>query len=210
MDEGGLAPLGGERELHKERDPGPLPHSWTRHTCIDLVNSRWMDHLGSGRSYDRLPLPEWRRAFLARYAGRLASRTSDDPELADGLRALRAVLRPMLEAFGRSEPAAAADLHALNGVLAASPQTRRLQAAAGGYRVVDTSEGPDWRWALAEVAASAAELLADGDPSRVRVCANPACSWMFYDETRNGSRRWCEGAICGNLLKVRRHRALRD
>ena len=169
-----------------------------------------MDHLGSGRSYDRLPLPEWRRAFLARYGGRLAGRTSDDPELADGLRALRAVLRPMLEAFGRFEPAAAADVQALNGVLAASPRISRLEAMPGGYRMVEVSASPDWRWALARVAESAAELLADGDPSRLRVCANPACSWMFYDETRNGSRLWCEGAICGNLLKVRRHRARRD
>jgi predicted RNA-binding Zn ribbon-like protein len=57
------------------------------------------------------------------------------------------------------------------------------------------------------VAASAAELLAEGEPARLRVCANSACSWMFYDETRNSSRRWCEGAICGNLIKVRRFRA---
>ena len=187
-------------------EPGPLPHAWTRHACLDLVNSRWMDHLGSGRSYDRLPLPEWRRALLARYA-HLASGTADGTEMVAGLRSLRAALRPLLEAFGRGEPAAAADVQALNGVLAASPRISRLEAMPGGYRMVEVSASPDWRWALARVAESAAELLADGDPSRLRVCANPACSWMFYDETRNGSRRWCEGGICGNLLKVRRHRA---
>jgi predicted RNA-binding Zn ribbon-like protein len=173
---------------------------------VDLVNSRWTDHLGSSRTYDRLPLTEWRRAFLARY-GRLPSETADAPETVAGLRALRDVIRPLLEAFAERQPIAAANVDALNDVLDASPRVRRLEAAGCGYRLVDAPATYDWRRALAEVAASAAEMLAAGEPARLRVCANPACSWMFYDETRNGSRRWCEGAVCGNLLKVRRHRA---
>jgi predicted RNA-binding Zn ribbon-like protein len=168
-----------------------------------------MDHLGSGRSFDRLPLPEWRRAFLARH-GQVPKGTADAPETVAGLQALRVLLRPLLETFARGEALAAADIDALNHVLAASPRVRRLETVGGEYRLVEAPASRDRRWALAEVAASAAELLAGGEPARLRVCANPACSWMFYDETRNGSRRWCEGAICGNLLKVRRFRARAD
>jgi predicted RNA-binding Zn ribbon-like protein len=42
---------------------------------------------------------------------------------------------------------------------------------------------------------------------RLRRCGGDTCYWLFIDETKNCSRRWCEMAICGNRHKVRRHRA---
>ena len=33
----------------------------------------------------------------------------------------------------------------------------------------------------------------------------PACVLWFYDTTRNGTRRWCFMAICGNRAKAHRH-----
>ena len=186
--------------------PGPFPHAWAKHACLDLVNSRWTDHLGSGRIHDRLQLPDWRRAFLGRWSG-LPTVVADVPEAVAGLAELRGVLRRLLEAFARGQPFAAGDVEALNHVLAASPRARRLESVGGRYRLVEAPARYDWRWALTEVAASAAELLAAGEPARLKVCANPACSWMFYDVSRSGSRRWCEGGVCGSLIKVRQHRA---
>jgi predicted RNA-binding Zn ribbon-like protein len=170
------------------------------------VNSRWTDHLGSDRVYDRLPLAEWRHAFLAHWS-LLETGAAGSSEAIQELRALRGLLRRLLEAFARGDTPVGADVGALNGFLGASPRTRRLEAAGDRYRLAEVPVRSDWPWALAEVAASAADLLATGERGRLKVCANPACSWMFYDETRNTSRRWCEGDICGNLLKVRRYRA---
>jgi predicted RNA-binding Zn ribbon-like protein len=184
-----------------------LPHFWADHACIDLVNSRWADHLGSGAFYDRLPLREWRLAFLAHW-GLVDTGAADEPEAVDALRGLRSTLRTLLEARSRPEPLPPAEVEALNAAVAASPRTLRLQAqAAGRPRLVEAPIRPDWRWTLAEVAASGARLLAVGEAARLRVCANPDCSWMFYDASRGGSRRWCEAPICGSLIKVRLHRA---
>jgi len=36
-------------------------------------------------------------------------------------------------------------------------------------------------------------------------CQNPACVLWFFDTTRNGTRRWCSMAVCGNRAKARRH-----
>src|SRR6266851_5443894 len=33
----------------------------------------------------------------------------------------------------------------------------------------------------------------------------PACVLWFFDTTRNGTRRWCSMAACGNRAKARRH-----
>lgn len=55
------------------------------------------------------------------------------------------------------------------------------------------------------------DAVADGTWRRLKAC--PDCRWAFYDNTRNGSKRWClmEAAGpgsrgCGNIAKVRRHR----
>lgn len=47
--------------------------------------------------------------------------------------------------------------------------------------------------------------------ARLKAC--PDCRWVFYDRTRNASKRWCVmnprtpgGRGCGNIAKVRRHR----
>jgi predicted RNA-binding Zn ribbon-like protein len=49
---------------------------------------------------------------------------------------------------------------------------------------------------------AAVELLADGRLERLKVCAN--CRWLFLDQSRNRSRRWCSMADCGTAVKMER------
>ena len=56
------------------------------------------------------------------------------------------------------------------------------------------------------------DALVGGQWARLKAC--PDCRWVFYDHTRNGSKRWClmnapgsQGRACGNIAKVRRYRA---
>jgi predicted RNA-binding Zn ribbon-like protein len=60
--------------------------------------------------------------------------------------------------------------------------------------------------ALQPIVHAAVNLLTSARLDRLRRCGNSTCHWLFLDETRNRSRRWCEMASCGNLAKVRRHR----
>lgn len=59
------------------------------------------------------------------------------------------------------------------------------------------------------IVASAAEVLTSaGELARVRVCGlydSSECSWLFVDETRAHTRRWCSMKDCGNRAKARRH-----
>jgi predicted RNA-binding Zn ribbon-like protein len=61
-------------------------------------------------------------------------------------------------------------------------------------------------WAIAQ---SATELLQSSAISHVHACASETCRWLFLDTSKNHSRRWCEMAICGNRVKVRRFQARR-
>lgn len=55
----------------------------------------------------------------------------------------------------------------------------------------------------AALAVSALSLLAPERLKRIRICGN--CGWLFLDASRNGSRIWCDMAVCGNRQKARRH-----
>ena len=57
------------------------------------------------------------------------------------------------------------------------------------------------------VARSVAELLTSPNLGRVKVCGGEGCGWMFLDESRNASRRWCDSRNCGNRKRVRKHLA---
>ncbi len=63
-----------------------------------------------------------------------------------------------------------------------------------------------------ETLAVVLEAISAGTWKRVKAC--PDCRWVFYDGTRNGSKRWClmyaggpGGRACGTIAKVRRYRA---
>jgi len=65
--------------------------------------------------------------------------------------------------------------------------------------------------AIAATIAIAADAIAQGTWPRLKAC--PDCRWVFYDNTRNGSRRWCgmsapgeEERSCGSIAKVRAYR----
>lgn len=58
---------------------------------------------------------------------------------------------------------------------------------------------------LGPVIRSAVELITSPTLARVKECGR--CSWLFLDESRNGSRRWCRMEACGNRAKVQRHYA---
>ena len=61
--------------------------------------------------------------------------------------------------------------------------------------------------ACGEIAGSFAQATQQGELSRFRICTNPDCLWVYYDDTRNRSKRYCDDKMCGNLMKVRRFRA---
>jgi predicted RNA-binding Zn ribbon-like protein len=58
--------------------------------------------------------------------------------------------------------------------------------------------------ALGTILAAVYDALHDGSWERFKACRN--CGWAFWDESRNRSAAWCSMQLCGNRLKVRRHR----
>ena len=92
---------------------------------------------------------------------------------------------------------------------------RELQLAMSRARVHSRSRRPpvglarsnagtlDLAQPLWPVVRSAADLLTGPSLERVKRCPGEGCGWLFLDTSRNGSRRWCDMASCGNRARVR-------
>ena len=180
--------------------------------CLDFANTLNRRHERSGErltSYQELLL--WSRAaeIIDKQDVRdLGYRALAAPEaaasaLANAI-ALREALASLLTAPAGTHPEA---MTLVNGFLARAPERRRLSAEGGAFgwrvdRIDDDLERPLW-----SVLWDATALLTSGRLDRVRACAAEDCGWLFLDETRNRSRRWCSMEDCGNRAKARRHYA---
>lgn len=170
----------------------------------ELINSDWHDYRGGGGREDRIENPTWLSQFMIRCG--VGSPPLPGRAGREALRQLRAVLRRAAVALMAGKTPGRRNLEAINRCLADAPFTRRVATSGGRFAVESVPHASGVIRALGEVAASFAELLATGDPTRIKVCENRDCGWVVYDESRNRTRRWCESTCCGNLMKVRRYR----
>jgi|CXWL01.1.fsa_nt_gi predicted RNA-binding Zn ribbon-like protein len=132
---------------------------------------------------------------------------SDQVDNPAGLREVarfRLVIRRLLRAEALGEGASERDLERLNRILSQGQNHRGVLPAVRGY---------GWGWigqvdgvarVLWPVAWSAALLLTGPDLVRLKGC--DGCGRLFFDASRNRSRRWCDMQGCGNRAKVARHR----
>ena len=185
------------------RDVSPIPRHPSEFACIDLVNSAFADYLGKGAGFDRLPRQEWRAWFLRRHGIEVDPR---HPVPIDQLAVLRDQLRTILRSWARTGSLTAHETGTLDGWVSKTVLRQRVSQLSGRPGLSVEPIDRDWIWAMARIAASAAELAGSGAPERLKVCANPDCSWMFYDHTLNRSQRFCSTSPCAAVVRVRRFR----
>lgn len=185
--------------------------AWTRHRfaggalALDTANTVVLRG-DTERSFDRFDDP----VEIARFATAASGFRSDEL---------------------RGRALAAPDPYAIAGkVIAIRESTDRLFRRTAIAGAMDTADMPDFINACADglagsreflgpdapfgasreplafeaaLAVSALSLLSFDTMSRLRICPN--CGWLFVDRSRNGSRMWCDMAVCGNRQKAKRH-----
>jgi predicted RNA-binding Zn ribbon-like protein len=188
--------------------------------CLDFVNTTGARV--SAQPRERLNafadlLVFWRRVGVITEAQVVALARSANSQpgrarraLRDGLR-LRELLYCVLSAAAAQLRPADADLTRFNTMFAQALAQRRLE----WHR-----RSPRWEWAheptaldlgFAPILHSAAVLLESPELSMLRKCGE--CDWLFLDNTKNHSRRWCK-KDCRDRVKARtyyrRKRKARD
>jgi len=135
-------------------------------------------------------------AALARPPG------ADDERAIVHIHALRSAVRHTVEAYVSGREPTPENVAQINAALQHVPVHDELVVIGGFLRSVRrlTTNAPD---ALAYFVAEAArELFTRRDARAIRRCANDVCTHYFYDASKNGTRRWCSMAGCGNREKV--------
>lgn len=93
---------------------------------------------------------------------------------------------------------------ALDDVLSRAFERLRLEHEGDSWRWAFDASAVDWETPLYPVALSAAQLLTSEWLAKLRACGRDECRWLFLDLTKNHSRKWCDMASCGNVMKARR------
>jgi predicted RNA-binding Zn ribbon-like protein len=182
--------------------------------CLDYANTlSWrgraapVETLGDAR--DLLRWLVGAAGLASEMVAEMEGRARADPVRAARLLAEAVALRERIyrifAALACGDAAADRDLATLNRALAAAPPRRRIARGAAGHAWQVGPLALSAPRLLAPVLWSAGDLLASERRRRVRLCANEECRWLFLDESKAGTRRWCDMASCGNRAKARRH-----
>ena len=168
---------------------------------LDLANTLEWD--GYGRPTDHLDDPAWLARILEHW--HLSTRVPR-PVPMRKLIALRTLLRRLTAKLHAGKSLDARDLAALNSYLNVPVRVQVFQRQ-NGVRSELLPLRAGWPWILSRIAASFAEMLALGRSDRLKYCPNEGCKWIFYDQTKGNTRRWCNDKTCGNRDRVRRARS---
>jgi predicted RNA-binding Zn ribbon-like protein len=184
--------------------------------CLDFANtvsnrkiaSEVCDHLASYS--DLLAFATQARYLPVEFVRKLTAASQYDPQAAGRTlerahRLREAIYRTFLACADRRSPPPD-DLKLIQTMTVAGWKYSWLTKAGLTYRWVlkrERATRPDGL--LWPIARSAAELLTSDRLKKVRVCEANTCAWLFLDESRNHSRRWCDMKVCGNREKARRH-----
>jgi predicted RNA-binding Zn ribbon-like protein len=144
---------------------------------------------------------------LAAEAARLRRDQEETARRIERFRHLRQLLQGIAAEVTEHGHPTSDQLRDLNHILRHGLHYHQIERDPDGTRYTFAQVGDRLDQARATIASSLAQFLADDAPSRLRVCANAGCRYLFVDRSPTGRRRWCDMRTCGNQAKVARHRA---
>jgi predicted RNA-binding Zn ribbon-like protein len=119
---------------------------------------------------------------------------------------LRETIYSIFSHHARGQAPRNIDLAFLNALLSEAGIRAQIASKSDGFGWVWIADERAFDRMLWQIARSTADLLTSEDLERVGECADErGCSWLFFDTSRNRSRRWCSMDSCGNRAKARRH-----
>jgi predicted RNA-binding Zn ribbon-like protein len=164
------------------------------HGLADIL--RWTQRSGAVRPATTQQLRGWSRHHQAE-AGELFAQAI----------AIREAMFRIFSAIAVAAAVPSKDFMVLSAALANAPARHQLARLGQrcGWRL-EPGE-PSAARILAPVLWSAGDLMLNAPFRPIRRCANEECLWLFIDQSKNGTRRWCDMNSCGNRAKARRHYA---
>ncbi len=207
--------------MTRKRSMKAVKHRWIArdivggNSALDLVNTV------SGWGYDPEDWVPDMAGYLvwARLSGLLDKReTKHAMRLAESspaaaeralarVKELRFALWGLVNSLQRRKPAKPGDLSVINEWMRRLALSEQVAVKRGKIEFTSSRDVSVLELIGLRVTAAALSLLRNPPAARIKTCPGENCGWKFLDRSKNRSRRWCDMAVCGNLVKARQYRA---
>ncbi|MFE0555818.1 CGNR zinc finger domain-containing protein [Paenibacillus sp. NPDC058910] len=128
--------------------------------------------------------------------------SEEEAGIVEAARLLRDHLFNLIQPGSVNETSTEASLQFVNGLLQEQIIRTTLVAEGSTYSRKSRMLFRKPLDLLTPIAASAVDFLTTHDLKLVKKCENPACVLRFYDNSKNGAKRWCSPKTCGIRMKV--------
>ncbi|WP_042121035.1 CGNR zinc finger domain-containing protein [Paenibacillus senegalensis] len=173
--------------------------------CIDIMNSNRVDWQNAENVRDMLDDEKWLNELLQKW--KLEASSPIDTVSLKKLKALRKQMYAIVSKLSNGDELQRNQLHEVNNILEDMSTYIRMDYKNNEFALEYSYSEKGWFLVIWHVAKSFADMLCNYGTTRVKVCHNQNCGWVFYDQSKNKSRRWCDDKVCGNIMKVRRFRS---
>jgi predicted RNA-binding Zn ribbon-like protein len=167
------------------------------HIALDLAGT--VAHWDSEDQFDLLTGPD----ALGRWTVEAGVLDTAPPVDADGLAAtteLREAIYRLARAMVEGAPGDPSDGELVNRAAEPAPVSVRLVGPGSMARDGDLTA------VRSTVARAAIELLGGPAGEQLKLCSATPCTRLYLDNSRRGSRRWCDMRECGNRAKAAGYR----
>lgn len=169
--------------------------------CLEFVNSSW--YITHKLFADPLQNKAWRAKLTEKWNKTTLPQPTEN-ELTELLK-MRNVLAELFQKILDENKLSEADIALVNSYMSRTFFHRQLLAKGDCRQLDEVPQVQNWDWFMSEIAASFAGLYASDAIHRLKACQNPECHWLFIDDSKSGTRKWCDDT-CATLMKVRRFR----
>jgi predicted RNA-binding Zn ribbon-like protein len=169
---------------------------------LDFLNSSWLNKFHKDSDKDILFNKEWFQKQLALWNLNLEAELSNE-QITDLIQ-LRNDLRKAYDQLIAHELDLCSFIPVINKEMQKIPLFKKI-IEGEECRTILVPYNYNYDWLKYNILSSFADLITVVDVERLRVCENPDCRFVFYDNSRNATKRHCHSG-CSNLMKARRFR----
>jgi predicted RNA-binding Zn ribbon-like protein len=198
--------------MKKTRSIAALPIDSTR-LCCNFVNTLYSWKLEDSYDFfaDYDTFLDWchklavcKEAYLRQLRQDAKRAPKEAIATMDRLREIRLLLHQLISAIAANDQGRIAPfLEVINPFIADALNRVNLEFSENKFIISYRKEPVQLISPIWPVLKSLYDLLTEDDLARIKEC--PSCGWVFYDETRNGKRRWCNPLHCGTKDKMDRY-----
>jgi predicted RNA-binding Zn ribbon-like protein len=183
--------------------------------CMDFINTvSWRESAEKRRDWftSYAKLVEWcihAEVLTGQQAKSLLIKSKEKPsEAGDVLKQaieMREVMYQIFKDISKETSPHPRDLERFNEYVSRFYQSMQVILEKDHYTLKFKNTGKTLDTMLPPILQSAVDILVSkNDLERIKQCEGDPCGWLFFDTSRNRSRRWCSMADCGNRAKARR------